>query len=221
MRAGLQLLALTFVRPGELRGATWARDRFWRGDLDCPVLTYDVAGLRRGEWRKQATIRLQVDERRSIEAIQASDLEDRPVRATRLTTDVPIGLGRTGERRENIPRVAPSLAGLRRTRSGATRAGNRALHLRVASAIQCRDPQLVNFNAGDGPVVAPLARQPRRGFHGVRIVPMNTRPASNRAGGSTAISLRRTSFSLIMIPSIASLFARFEARRCFGELGIR
>ena len=28
VRAGLQLLALTFVRPGELRGATWAQIDF-------------------------------------------------------------------------------------------------------------------------------------------------------------------------------------------------
>ena len=32
---------------------------------------------------------------------------------------------------------------------------------------------------------------------------MNTKPASNDAGGSTAISFRRTSFSLTMISSIA------------------
>src|SRR5262249_5493073 len=35
-----------------------------------------------------------------------------PSRLTRVTSAVPIGFGRTGERSENVPRVAPSSAGL-------------------------------------------------------------------------------------------------------------
>ena len=40
-----------------------------------------------------------------------------PSRLTSVASAVPIGFGRTGERSANVPRVAPSLAGLWRTRS--------------------------------------------------------------------------------------------------------
>src|SRR5271166_3576127 len=50
-----------------------------------------------------------------------------------------------------------------------------------------------------GPSRRPWRGQWRRDLHGVRMIPTNTRPASNDASSSTATSFRRTSFNLTMI----------------------
>src|SRR5580693_5382377 len=52
-----------------------------------------------------------------------------------------------------------------------------------------------------GPSARPWRGQSRREVQGVRMTPMNVSPASNEAGASTAISLRRTSFNLTMMPT--------------------
>ena len=104
-----------------------------------------------------------------------------PRRPTRMTSDVPIGLGLAGERMENVPRVSPSLAGLWRTRS---RRGfvqpieeprsvrtDRCL-CKAATQGSCTSMRQI------GPSRRPCLGQSRRDVQGVRMVPMNTRPTS-------------------------------------------
>ena len=89
-----------------------------------------------------------------------------PSRLTSVASAVPIGFGRTGERSENVPRVAPSLAGLWRTRS------RRELVQPIEDLdplvgldpVQRRDPGFGDLDAADRPVGSPLARtiEPRR-----------------------------------------------------------
>src|ERR1700733_9300384 len=52
-----------------------------------------------------------------------------------------------------------------------------------------------------GPSMRPCRGQSRREVHGVRMIPMKARPASNDWGASTATSFRRISLSLTMIPT--------------------
>ena len=49
-------------------------------------------------------IRLDVDQRRAVEAVEADDGERRAFDATSRTTLMAIGFGRTGERIANVPR---------------------------------------------------------------------------------------------------------------------
>ena len=64
VRAGLQLLALTFVRPGELRGATWAEI-----DLDAAIWSIPAGRMKMGRPHRVPLARQTIDTLRAIRDI--------------------------------------------------------------------------------------------------------------------------------------------------------
>jgi len=103
---------------------------------------------------------LRVDQRRAVEAIEAAHQGARRRRRRRgRPGEVPIGFGRTGERRAKVPRVVPSLAGLWRTRIAPRfRAASRALPGRPKASIPASagDPGLEDLDTAGRTVDAAL-----------------------------------------------------------------
>ena len=84
---------------------------------DVALLRLEIARLRRRQRRELAAVGLDVEQRRFVEAIEAAHQDDVALDPTNFTIEVPIGLGRTGERSENVPRVFWLFFGLCSTRS--------------------------------------------------------------------------------------------------------
>ena len=76
----------------------------------------EVSRLRWRDGRELAAVRLEVDQRRAIKAIEPAH-QNGVAFDTDFATDVPSGLGRTGDLKAKVPCVLESLAGLWCTRS--------------------------------------------------------------------------------------------------------
>ena len=124
-----------------------------------------------------------------------------PSRATSVASAVPIGFGRTGERSENVPRVAPSLAGTLAHEVAArlVQPIENLDPLERFDPVERCDPRLVDFNPADRPVGSPLpgtveARRPRRSDHADE-----GKAGVERLGRFDRDFVCLTSFSLTMI----------------------
>src|ERR1700722_13080998 len=125
-----------------------------------PSPCFKIARLGRSERREQAAVGFQVDERRPVEAIKASDQERRPP-----------ALDQGGQRRPD--RVRPNRRAEGKRAAGLTVVGRTLTHevparfmqpiedldpLERLDPVQRRDPGLGDLDAADRPVNAPLPR---------------------------------------------------------------
>jgi len=143
-------------------------------ELAAPSSRLEIALLGRGERGEQATIRFEVDERRAVEAVQASDAERRALALDERDERRPdrVRADRRAERKR-----APGRAVVGRTLANEVAARlvqpiENLDPLERVDAVQRCDPRLVNFDPADRP------RRPAPG-------------GDSRAATSTACGSRR------------------------------